>query len=430
MSVRGLNLGGKWTTPDATFSAFGSGEFSSDKIEITVYTDGLLLTDFFGRDIFTFPALYLRNHGVGGSLLDARNTNATIRPGGFAALTFDAHEYVQGLDVESRDVPLSDNWSLTCTALSPMRNFTSGEGLREIPNRRYESADALITIESVTYINSLQFESHTSYSQKISFQTHGNISVETFFSKYVQPTIALLQMCWQRPIGADALHVVKDLIPHEIFSTFLLDDDPARKLNVDPILYFDQMNWASWFDFCGLNGELVMLLSDLVSKGTGFLQNQLVNACVVLEDLSRIATPILGTEDSNWQEARKAAIEAVERFGAKDLVARRLPKDRLIAVGNLPRYISNLTSTLGLDFPNPEAIGFAIVDARNPLAHTTRQGRTLQELLCMLEGAVALAQIGLFHHVFGKDVALGAVGKFELYLRELSQLVESFQKET
>ena len=86
-----------------------------------------------------------------------------------------------------------------------------------------------------------------------------------------------------------------------------------------------------------------------------------------------------------------------------------------------------LDAELDLEFQAPEDVGLALVDARNPVAHTSESDDDLQEMAVLLRGATALATLGIFLNVFGHEVARAAVPKLSSSLDELNTIASSIK---
>lgn len=429
LKVSEIDLGGFWATPDKSFSAAGSGSVVEGKFEIIVYAE-LSPFDFFSKArMMDIPALHLTGAGGIGSLFDA--FNSTFNSGRITQLTFEAYEYLRGAHVDSKQVPFSDSWGITCAALRPQLFRAWGEKNMEIPKQTFSSSDYEITLEAVNPKSESHLETTQRYTQLVTFKTKEPISIGQFLLECASVATALLQICWQQRIGPEAMSAVSEGRNCEIFATYLPESGNEKTLNGShALIYFDQMDWGKWFDFCKDHRNTALLLADLVSGGTGYLQNQLLNACIVLEDLARREFDFpksLATPQSEWEKARNAAILAAEPYGLKRLVKTKLPKSFDKTLGTITNYVRMLDKELGLEFQAPEDVGLALVDARNPVAHTSESRDDLQEMVVLLRGATALATVGIFLEVFGHEVARAAVPKLSSNLNELNTIASSIK---
>ncbi|MDP1851974.1 MAG: hypothetical protein Q8K48_06110 [Candidatus Planktophila sp.] len=432
MSLSELDLGGVWTSLDKSFSAVGVGSLVNDKFEVVVYRDQVPFGEVLNPTLLTLPVLHLENTSVGGSLLDVRNSNTKTNLNGIVALTLESYEFVRGVLVDSRDEAFSDLWSITSAALTPLRQSVWGENVMQISRREFSAGNICITIDPAKSVAISRLESTTRYSHTMTFKTKEQFSIGRFLTEIAQPTIALLEICWQRPIGAEAMHVVFKGKPCEIIATYLQEKGTERNLNaIVPLIYSDQMDWGLWFAFCQEHRNVALLLADLLAGGTGFLQNQMLNICVILADLAKIgkfipASP--GLLDSKWHAARQAAIAAADLSGFKILVSSKLPRNRIAALGAVTNFVMQTVQELGINLPNPESAGRAIIDARNPVAHTSQSIGDFQEMLILLRGATALATIGLFRAVFGDETARETATKLDDQLTELDRVASEIDQ--
>ena len=426
MNAQDLGMSGFWTTPDGSFSAVGVGSLVKDKFELVVFRDQVPFEHIFNPPSLTLPVLHLRDTSVGGSLLDVRTSNIKTNLNGVSALTLESYEFVRRVLVDSRDESFSDLWSLTSPALTPLRRPAWGEHIMQIPQRHFSAGNISVTVEPAKILATSRLESITRYSHTMTFRMQEQFSIGRFLTEIAQPIVALLEICWQRPIGVEAMHVVFEGNPCEIIATNLQEKGTERNLDaIDPLIYADQMDWGLWFAFCQEHRNLALLLADLVSGGTGFLQNQMLNIFVILEDLARIGKFVptsSGLLDISWHKARQAAIAAADLSGFKLLVSSKLPRNRIAALGAVTNYVVQTVQELGIDLPNPESAGRAIIDARNPVAHTSRSSGDFQEMVTLLGGATALATIGLFRAVFGDEIARETATKLNDQLTELDRI--------
>lgn len=429
LNVSEIDLGGFWATPDKSFSAAGSGSVVEGKFEIVVYAK-LNPFDFFSNaQRVDIPALHLTGANEIGSLFDAFNSN--FNSGRITQLSFEAYEYLRGAHVDSKQMPFSDSWGFTCVALRPQPFRVWGEKNMELPNQAFSSLDYEITLESINPKSESHLETTQRYTQLLTFKTKEPISIAQFLLECASVTTALLKICWQQRIGPEVMSALSEGRICEIFATYLPEGGNERALNGNlALIHSDQMDWGKWFDFCKENRNTALLLADLVSGGTGYLQNQLLNACIVLEDLARREFGFLEsltTPQSEWEKARNAAILAAEPYGLKRLMKTKLPKSYDKTLGTITNYVRMLDRELGLEFQAPEDVGLALVDARNPVAHTSESDDDLQEMVVLLRGATALATLGIFLKVFGREVAKAAMPKLSSSLGELNTIALSIK---
>jgi hypothetical protein len=424
-----IDLGGFWAPPDKSFSAAGSGSVVEGKFEIIVYTEKSPFDFLSNAQMRDIPALHLTGAGGIGTLFDAFNSN--LNSGRITQLTFEAYEYVRGAHVDSKQIPFSDSWGITCTALRPQLFRVWGEKNMEIPKQTFSSSDYEITLESINPKFESHLESTQRYTQLVTFKTKEPISIGQFLLECASVATALLKICWQQRIGPEVMSAVSEGRICEIFATYLPENGNEKALNGNrALIYFDQMDWGKWFDFCKEHRNTALLLADLVSGGTGYLQNQLLNVCIVLEDLARREFDFpesLATPQSEWEKARNAAILAAAPYGLRRLVKTKLPKSYGKTLGTITNYVRMLDAELDLEFQAPEDVGLALVDARNPVAHTSESHDDLQEMAVLLRGATALATLGIFLNVFGHEVARAAVPKLSSSLDELDTIASSIK---
>ena len=423
MRASDVDLGGFWATPDGSISGVGTGSFQNGRFEVVLYKDQIPLENLFNPTLISLPVLHLRNVSNGGSLLDATNSRTRTGFSGISARTIESHEFIRGIHLDSRDEPVSKTWTFASTALVPLRLSEMGETISQIPKRQFSTDQMIISVESTKTASHSRLESITRYGHVMTYETNQELSVGNFLADLAQPTMALLEICWRRKISPETMTMDFQGNPCEIFSTHLQKNEGDRNFEaLTPLIYAEQMDWGKWFSFCHTHRIVVLLLADLMSGGTGFLQNQLLNVCVVLEDLSRIAN--LGTiqQDPNWIEARDASIGAAEKFGYRDLVSRRLPKTKGKAIRPIENYVIRLVQELDIDLPDPESVGRAITNTRNPVAHTSLQNGDLEEMFRLVDGATALSAIGLFKIVFGDEIARQVAKRVNDQLVELGHV--------
>ena len=427
MKARDLDLGSIWTSEKEDFSAAGTGEFREGNFQIKVFTDRNPYSDFLMADMLRFPSLHLNNTLNSGSLLDAMNTNASSSMKGFTALTFQGSDFIKGVFVESREEPLGKVWSIVSPSLRPMRTRPWGESHEDIPKIEFKFIGGELVLEHQYSKSASQRQIIQNYSHMMTFTTTKEISIAEFLNEYAGPTLAFLKIAWQRPLGAEEMNVRVGNGVGEIFSPYFEEQGNERGLDSWNSLIFDtEMNWGLWFDFCLEHRNVVMLLADLASGGTGYLQNQILNACIVLEDLGKInhaLTSISPEVQDTWAKARRAAVLAAGEFGLGQFVSNKLQKKYPVALGKVATYVSNLIREFDLEFSDPDMTGRVILGARNPVAHTSKSSDDFREMLTVLRGMTSLAIVGLFNTIFGPEIAGNAAEKLKSKFRDFEVII-------
>lgn len=419
---------GRWETADGKILGMGTGYVEGSFITVEVFTE---LSEFpFGQEFlgYIFPALYLRGSQVGGTLFDVRVKG--IQYGlnmGITKLTLIGSEFISGLHVPNRNDSFSNKWIIV-SPFFPVNNQHKLDLIEEKSHEiaKYDLAEVTISIHTNPRTKLSQTTRSITHNISLQFEFLENISIETFLSKYAQVAQALLDVSWRQKMSLSKISVGFEKQNHDLFAPYL-NEYPAivKTKNTSTLISAEHLNYGAWFLFSDDHREIIFLLADLLTGGTGFLQSQLLNTFILLNETLKLE-PILGTnaylESDAWKIAREKIVNLASELGFESEVSRKLAKGYRPLIGEVADFLVKLTNELGIESPGMQKSIKLLEAARNDVAHSLRSDIEISKLISLRMGGMALGALGVIKLIWGIDVAKSSAHGLEFELSELHKM--------
>lgn len=419
---------GKWETVDGKILGMGTGYVEGSFITIEILTEK---SEFpFGQEFlgYIFPALYLRGSKIGGTLFEVRVKG--IHYGlnmGITKLTLMGIEFISGLHVPNRKDLFSNKWTIV-SPFFPINTREQRELFEEKSHQiaKYELKELTVTLYANPQTEWSQTRKIVTKNISIQFEFLENISIETFLSNYAQVTQALLDICWRQKMNLSTITVYFEKQQHALFVPYL-DENPVvlKTKHTACLISPEFFDYGAWFSFSPNHREIILLLADLLTGGTGFLQSQLLNTFILLNEIMKLE-PSLGTnsflKSDSWKDAREKIIELASELGFKNEVSRKLAREYRPLIGHVADFLAKLTNELGIDSPGMQKSIKLLESARNDVAHSLRSDFETSWLISLRMRGTALGALGVIKLIWGIDVAKSSINYFDFELSELNKI--------